>query len=200
MSEHTIEIVEEEQMESESRFDTLIVRGEQVLDTIKGLLDDVTVRRVIVKRRDGHKILDIPLVAGVAGTLLFWAWMPIPVITALVFECSIVVERRHKGLKQTSKLVLAKEEPVVIEMDEPERDEEGEVVLSAAATSDDLTRINGIGPKVASLLQESGIHTFAQLAQTPVSQIQAILDKAGTRYRLLDPTTWPEQAQAFAEA
>lgn len=197
MSEHVIEIHEEEVAPAESRMDTLVVRGEQVLDTLKSLLSDVTVRRVIVRRRDGRKILDIPLVAGVAGTFVFWAWMPIPVITALLFECSIIVERRDAELKPGHKPELAK--PVVDEFvgDEFVVDEEEEVVLeSAAATSpSDLTRINGVGPKVASLLHESGIHTFAQLAQTDVAVLRAILEKAGTRYRLIDPTTWPAQAE-----
>ena len=192
MSDHVIEIVEEEHSASEGRFETLVVRGEQVLDTIKGLVSDVTVRRIVVKRRDGQKILDIPLVAGVAGSLLFWVWMPIPVITALVFECSIVVERRPAGLKKGDKLDLVKPvAPVEVEIEEE--------MLIAAATPDDLTRINGIGPKVASLLNETGLTTFAQLAQTDVSQIKAILERAGSRYRLLDPTTWPEQAREFSQ-
>lgn len=193
MSEHVIEIMEEEHPANKSQFDTLVVRGEQVLDTIKSLVTDVTVRRIVVKRRDGHKILDIPLVAGLAGTVLFWMWMPIPLITALAFECSIIVERRPRALKQGHKPALSKPAPVVvIETGEEE-------VVIAAATPDDLTRINGIGPKVASLLNENGLTTFAQLAQTDVSQIKAILERAGSRYRLLDPTTWPEQAREFSQ-
>lgn len=192
MSGHVIEIHEEEVAQAESRMDTLVVRGEQVLDTLKSLLADVTVRRVIVKRRDGRKILDIPLVAGVAGTFVFWAWMPIPVITALLFECSIIVERRDKGLKQGHKPDQVKP---LREEEVAEVIEEMMVVETAAATSNDLTRINGVGPKVASLLNESGIRTFAQLAQTDVTTLQAILEKAGARYRLIDPTNWPEQAE-----
>lgn len=192
MSEHVIEIMEEEHPANKSQFDTLVVRGEQVLDTIKSLVTDVTVRRIVVKRRDGHKILDIPLVAGLAGTVLFWMWMPIPLITALAFECSIIVERRPAELKKGHKMDLVKPvAPVEVETEE-------EVVI-AAATPDDLTRINGIGPKVASLLNENGLTTFAQLAQTDVSQIKAILERAGSRYRLLDPTTWPEQAREFSQ-
>lgn len=194
MSEQVIEILEEEHPDNKSQFDTLVVRGEQVLDTIKSLVSDVTVRRIVVKRRDGQKILDIPLVAGLAGTVLFWMWMPIPLITALAFECSIIVERRPRGLNQGYKPTALKPAPVV----EVEENEEEEVML-AAATPDDLTRINGIGPKVASLLNENGLTTFAQLAQTDVGQLKTILEQAGSRYRLLDPTTWPEQARKFSE-
>ena len=59
-------------------------------------------------------------------------------------------------------------------------------------TPDDLTRIEGIGPKISSLLLAAGIATFAQLAETDVSRLEQIVREAGIR--LADPTTWPEQA------
>jgi hypothetical protein len=58
---------------------------------------------------------------------------------------------------------------------------------------DDLTRIEGIGPKITSLLQAAGIVTFAQLAETDVGRLEEILTEADLR-GLADPTTWPEQA------
>lgn len=193
MSEQTVEIVEDEQHSDESRFDTLVVRGEKVWDTVKSLVQDVTVRRIIIKNRKGKTLLDIPLYAGVAGTVVLWPWMSIPLITALLFECSIIVERRDYGLKQGHKPTLAKPTPAAVTTEIEEAEEE--VVVETTITPDDLTRINGVGPKVASLLQESGIQTFAQLAQADVARLQAILDKAGSRYRLIDPTDWPEQAR-----
>lgn len=69
---------------------------------------------------------------------------------------------------------------------------------SAGGDSDDLTRVEGIGPKIAGLLRESGISTFSALAGTPVPQLQQILSNAGTRYALADPGTWPEQAALAA--
>jgi predicted flap endonuclease-1-like 5' DNA nuclease len=195
MSEQTIEIVEDEQHPGESRFDTLVVRGEKMWDTLKSLVSDVTVRRVTIQRRDGTKILDIPLYAGVAGVFLLGPWTALPLAGALLFEYSIVVERRGYGLKQGQKPALAK--PITAEITPEVEDVEEEVAVESAAAPDDLTRINGVGPKVASLLQESGIQTFAQLARTDVARLQAILDKAGSRYRLIDPTDWPQQAQQF---
>jgi len=61
---------------------------------------------------------------------------------------------------------------------------------------DNLTRIEGIGPKINSLLQEDGISSFAQLADTDVSKLDEILDTAGIT--LADPKTWPEQAELAA--
>lgn len=64
------------------------------------------------------------------------------------------------------------------------------------APPDDLKRIEGIGPKIAAVLQEAGIVTFEALASTPVERLQTILDDDGIR--LAWPETWPKQAQLAA--
>jgi predicted flap endonuclease-1-like 5' DNA nuclease len=64
---------------------------------------------------------------------------------------------------------------------------------------DDLKRIEGIGPKLSSVLLEAGVGTFAQLAELEVGQIEQILQEADPRFlRLADPSTWPEQAALAA--
>lgn len=60
-----------------------------------------------------------------------------------------------------------------------------------------LVQIEGVGPKTAGLLHDAGITTVSQLAATPVERLRAILDQAGPRYRIVDPTAWPERAQAL---
>ena len=62
---------------------------------------------------------------------------------------------------------------------------------------DDLEAIEGIGPKIASILREAGITTFAQLAASEISTLTELLQQANLR--LADPGTWPEQAQLAAE-
>jgi predicted flap endonuclease-1-like 5' DNA nuclease len=57
---------------------------------------------------------------------------------------------------------------------------------------DDLTRIEGIGPKIAWVLKGAGITSFAQLAARNVDGVRDIVRAAGLN--LADPTTWPEQA------
>ncbi len=64
---------------------------------------------------------------------------------------------------------------------------------------DDLKAVEGIGPKIQSLLHDGGIKTWRALAETPVGKIQSILDAAGPRYKLADPTTWPKQAEMAAD-
>jgi hypothetical protein len=72
----------------------------------------------------------------------------------------------------------------------------GDVAVPAPAREpDDLTLIDGIGPRIAGLLAESGIRTFADLAVTPVARLDEILKGAGPKFfRLADPVTWPDQA------
>ena len=63
------------------------------------------------------------------------------------------------------------------------------------AGSDELTKIEGIGPKVAELLNSNGISTFKQLAGTPVEAIKEVLTAAGGIMANMNPSTWPDQAQ-----
>ena len=65
-------------------------------------------------------------------------------------------------------------------------------------STDDITDIEGVGPKTAEILKKGGITTFAQLAVTAVSRLQALLATGGSRFSLIDPTTWPEQARLAA--
>ena len=63
---------------------------------------------------------------------------------------------------------------------------------------DDFKKIEGIGPKIAELLNNAGILTFGELASTDVAKIKGILEDAGSRYKSHDPTTWPAQAEMAA--
>ncbi|MCL4295155.1 MAG: hypothetical protein KJ077_05485 [Anaerolineae bacterium] len=67
----------------------------------------------------------------------------------------------------------------------------------AIGRPDDLVIIEGIGPKIARILQENGINTFDELAAADVNQVEEILQKAGLG-NIADPATWAEQAQLAA--
>jgi predicted flap endonuclease-1-like 5' DNA nuclease len=71
--------------------------------------------------------------------------------------------------------------------------------ISFSGKQNDLEIIEGIGPKIAELLNNHGIHTFAELSLTSVEAINAILEQGGERFKLADPGTWPEQALLAAE-
>ncbi len=64
----------------------------------------------------------------------------------------------------------------------------------APVAEDDLTKIEGIGPKISELIKAGGIKTFADLAKTDPSVIKGLLNEAGPRYKMHDPASWPLQA------
>jgi len=65
----------------------------------------------------------------------------------------------------------------------------------AASKASDLKVVEGIGPKIESLLKAAGIQNWGMLASTDKDRLQDILTSAGDRYRLADPTTWAKQAE-----
>lgn len=71
-------------------------------------------------------------------------------------------------------------------------------VLGRKIRLDDLTVVEGIGPKIGELCRGIGISTWADLAQTEVSLLRTMLHDAGPRFRSHDPASWPEQAALLA--
>ena len=62
---------------------------------------------------------------------------------------------------------------------------------------DDLTIIEGIGPKISGLLRQHGITTFAQLAVTDIAVLENILKTNDLQF--VKPDSWPKQARLAAE-
>jgi predicted flap endonuclease-1-like 5' DNA nuclease len=75
-----------------------------------------------------------------------------------------------------------------------------ESVPAAGTTSgpvDDLTRIEGIGPKIAAALVASGVGSYRELAGSDVETLRAALRSKGLRFVPSLPS-WPEQARLLA--
>ncbi len=70
-----------------------------------------------------------------------------------------------------------------------------QAMASVKTQQDDLTLVEGIGPKIADLFNAHGILTFSDLASRAPSQLREIL---GPEYAAHDPSTWPDQAQMAA--
>jgi predicted flap endonuclease-1-like 5' DNA nuclease len=130
-----------------------------------------------------HMLLDLIAVSGVIALFLYW--------------------RKRKNQLPVERLL---EVPADFEFIYPAEtpgqavcDEAEEASQPAATTPtgepDDLQRIEGIGPKIASILHESGITTFQQIADRNVEEIKEVLTSSGIR---ANPSTWAEQAQLAA--
>ena len=96
----------------------------------------------------------------------------------------------NKAAKKESVTPVAEEEAPV---------EEAKASKKKTDKGDDLKKIEGIGPKIAELFNNAGIITFADLAATSVEKLNEILEEAGPRYSIHNPSTWPEQAKLASD-
>ncbi|GAB3713208.1 hypothetical protein GCM10027592_52260 [Spirosoma flavus] len=105
--------------------------------------------------------------------------------------------RRGSGARQVATSTEAPAATTEVAEEAAPAVESAEVEETPAATTsanDDLTKIEGIGPKIAELLNNAGITTFAQLADAQDETVQQVLTEAGPRFNVHDATTWNEQA------
>ncbi len=58
-----------------------------------------------------------------------------------------------------------------------------------------LQKISGIGPKVSAILVAAGIDSYAAVADAGAEKLRGILNEAGTRYAMIDVSSWPDQAK-----
>ncbi|MBP1669455.1 MAG: uncharacterized protein H6Q21_1821 [Bacteroidetes bacterium] len=67
--------------------------------------------------------------------------------------------------------------------------------LGYKVVQDDLKIVEGIGEKIASILNGRGIDTWLKLSQAEPDKIKAILlEVGGPQYNIHEPRTWPRQA------
>ncbi|QUL38193.1 helix-hairpin-helix domain-containing protein [Erythrobacter sp. JK5] len=67
-----------------------------------------------------------------------------------------------------------------------------------ATAADDLTTIKGLGPKLATVLHEQGITTFAQIAAWTDSDVERIDAQLGRFKGRISRDNWVEQAKLLA--
>jgi len=129
-------------------------------------------------------------VVGFAGRA-DWYIDAIAIVTRPLAAPSVV----ETATEAVTKTIVAAQE-LVAEKVADVKEKAAEVVAAVReAKPKDLQKIEGIGPKISHILVENGIPDLAALADTQVDSLKGILKDAGSRYKLADPTTWPEQAK-----
>ncbi len=73
------------------------------------------------------------------------------------------------------------------------------VVPTIEIQKDDLKKIEGIGAKIESLLNENNIYSYADLSNAKLSKLKSILENAGSRFRMHNPKTWADQSEMAAK-
>jgi large subunit ribosomal protein L17 len=118
----------------------------------------------------------------------------------IVEEAAPIVEEAAPIVEEAAPIV--EEAAPIVEEAAPIAEEAAEEAAPVAETTiaaDDLKIVEGIGPKIADLFIAKGITTFAQLANTSVEDMKAILEEAGPAYAGKDPGTWAQQSQMAAD-
>jgi predicted flap endonuclease-1-like 5' DNA nuclease len=119
------------------------------------------------------------------GGIPWWVWVILIIILLVILWFWFGREEEGTPSAGVTEAVELPEAKAVVES-QPQ----------APAKPDDLKLIEGIGPKVASLLNEAGITSFQQLVEAGAEKLESILDGAGLQ--MIDAGTWPEQAALAA--
>ncbi len=86
--------------------------------------------------------------------------------------------------KRDGKIGIKREEKVEVEVKESKPE----------VAKQDLTKIEGVGPKIAELLAGNGILTYQDLADASADKLKSVLDGGGAAFASHDPSTWSQQA------
>jgi len=71
-------------------------------------------------------------------------------------------------------------------------------VFGKKILQDDLTVVEGIGPKIRELFHNHDVKTWASLADCSIEKCQKVLNSGGKRFEIHRPGTWPEQSKMAA--
>jgi Domain of unknown function (DUF4342) len=79
-----------------TRWEELKVTGDQLVDTVKKLVQEGNVRRIVIKNAEGQTYMEIPLTVGVVGAVLIPLWAALGALAAIASGLSIAIERSDK--------------------------------------------------------------------------------------------------------
>ena len=72
-------------------------------------------------------------------------------------------------------------------------------VFGKKIKQDDLTVVEGIGPKIKELFHNHDVKTWKALSECSVDKCQSVLTSGGDRFKMHKPGTWPRQAKMAYE-
>lgn len=73
------------------------VSGAEVINTIKQIIHEGNVRRIIVKNEKGEQVAEIPLTFGVVGIVIAPLLAALGAVLVLAVNYTILVERTDEG-------------------------------------------------------------------------------------------------------
>jgi hypothetical protein len=95
VEDETVEEVEKEN-EGSAWTEEFKVAGSEVVDFVKKLAHEATVRRIVIKNEKQNIHFEVPLLLGLGGIAFLPVYAALALIALLVTDCSILVTRAEK--------------------------------------------------------------------------------------------------------
>lgn len=73
--------------------ETFKLKGEQLLNKIKDLIEEGNIRKITIHNKDGKELMNFPLTIGVVGAVLAPILAAVGGLAAVIGECSITIEK-----------------------------------------------------------------------------------------------------------
>lgn len=89
-------------MDTNSWWEKVEARGNELLEQLKKILHEGNVRRVVIKQRD-RTVAEFPLTVGIVGTVAAPILAAVGALVALLADCSLEVEHTGEPPKAASK-------------------------------------------------------------------------------------------------
>ncbi len=124
-----------------------------------------------------------------ANDTIGWGWYLLVVLAALAGIIWWMYSQSRKQSKQQSQSSEKEQQKQEIS--------ERPTTPRKERSQDDLTVIEGIGPKVASVLKDAGITNFDSLSNADPAEVKNVLNEAGLQ--MMNPDGWIEQAEFAAK-
>lgn len=149
------------------------------------------------KQADGSLQLDVELEAGKEYQYRYFfsngVWVNDNAEKVLAEVSGHVVENcivRVSAPELMVKKVLTKNKPSKVK---------AAVKPKPVVVKDNLTKIEGIGKKIESLLYKNQIYSYKHLSKSTIKKLKEILTAAGNNFNTHNPGSWPKQAKLAAE-
>lgn len=203
-----------------------IVREVPVVETVEVIKEIEVIKEVpieVVKEveviREVEVVKEVPIIQEVEVIrevpVEVVKEVEVPKIVEIIKEVPVEIIREVEVIKQVEVIrekavgprpLTSSEEDSVPADDDPRVDsrkptDSGVLTnLIGETKEDNLRLIEGIGPKIESILKKAGLRTWRILSQMTAEEIREILlTEGGERYKVHDPSSWPQQALLAAD-
>lgn len=114
------------------------------------------------------------------------------IMTKTERENLLTSDQPYKLARANNDIVVEEEQDVEVSSEEETPVVTEEVAEEAVVEADDLTKIEGIGPKIAEVFAANGVKTFEDLSGSKVGDLRTILADNGLSQH--EPKSWSKQA------